>query len=415
MQSGNVPSSQKDVPVRLPTLKRFITIGIMLSVSPRTQTRLMRYLSMLEADRMMVSTIKKKRSRPPAQSGRSSISCEGLVSPAFIFCPGTPREDADIVRDKLLEIGWLWTGVNTGKKSPNRLKKGHDSMFFTVVLVFVNRLRVAVRVARRQLEGASEEQVVAALAARKQHVKDVIARKVLLDGGCRTREGEATAAHHRRRRMRVDARNARRQKTIAKLRRNKADDDDQAQGKIERLLDAINKENGDTNSDSDSCDVGEDTEAVQPSYLLHGTHEVGPDFDVANMWSLVHPFLGGKTMIQHLTDLVMSYDVRDVDSGEGGAFDGGDGGTDVSEDNGDEEVDEEDGSGTEDARVLSAGAPSESANANTRREQEDARAAMRKGRMAKQSRALGVKRGGSAYSGVTAASVHGFFKKDWTD
>lgn len=217
MQSGNVPSSQKGVPVRLPTLKRSITIGIMLSVSPRTQTRLMRYLSMLEADRMMVSTIKKKRSRPPAQSGRSSISCEGLVSPAFIFCPGTPREDADIVRDKLLEIGWLWTGVNTGKKSRNRLKKGHDSMFFTAVLVLVNRLRVAVRVAKRQLEGASEEQVVAALAARKQHVKDVIARKVLLDGGCRTREGEATAAHHRRRRMRVDARNARRQKTIAKL------------------------------------------------------------------------------------------------------------------------------------------------------------------------------------------------------
>lgn len=86
---------------------------------------------------------------------------------------------------------------------PNRLKQGCDSMFFTVLLVFLNHLRVAVRVAKRQLEGASAQQVASTLAARKQYVEKVIERKRAIDNIESPAERDA-----RRRERRITARNA---------------------------------------------------------------------------------------------------------------------------------------------------------------------------------------------------------------
>lgn len=392
LKSGNVPSSNKGVPVQLQSLKRFVTIGIMLAVSPLTQKRLMRYLTILEADRMMVRAIKKKKDRPAPQAGESSLACEGLVSPAFIFCPGTPREDADIVRDKMLEIAWLWTGVaKPAGVPPNRLKQGCDSMFFTVLLVFLNHLRVAVRVAKRQLEGASAQQVASTLAARKQYVEKVIERKRAIDNIESPAEREA-----RRRERRITARNAPRQKRIDKLQQKQPAG---YQVKILRLMSAMNKETGSIASDSESSQEDEGAR----DFLVHGSYEVGPDFDVANMWGLVHPFLGGETMTAHLTALFMEYDVSDVEGGGTQVESASD--VEASDDDEQEELHEDEEEADPGGRKSKGKRQSSGRSAGKGKGQ-------RKGKKAK---ALGVKRGATESVGVDAARAHGFFQKHWGD
>lgn len=106
-------------------------------------------------------------------------------------------------------------------------------MFFTVLLVLLNCLRVALRVAKRQLEAASPLQVSDTLAARRQHVKNVIENNKSLEGA-----PSAADIQDLRRERHIESRNASRLSTIEKLRRMRCKDFAQQVATLQQAIDA---------------------------------------------------------------------------------------------------------------------------------------------------------------------------------
>eukprot|EP00170_Pyropia_yezoensis_P000068 contig_789_g69 len=164
-------------------------------------------------------------------------------------------------------------------------------------------------------------------------------------------------------------------------------------------MSAMNKETGSIASDSESSQEDEGAR----DFLVHGSYEVGPDFDVANMWGLVHPFLGGETMTAHLTALFMEYDVSDVEGGGTLVESASD--VEASDDDEQEELEEDEeeadpGGRKSKGKRQSAGRPAGKGKGQGK---------------GKKGKALGVKRGATESVGVEAARAHGFFKKHWGD
>lgn len=122
-------------------------------------------------------------------------------------------------------------------------------MFFIVLLVFPNHLRVAVREAKRQLEGASPEQMTATLASRKEHIKIVIERKKSLEGAPWPANAQDLRCERR-----IQSRNAARVSNIEKLRPRRGKDFTR---KVDTLQQAIDREVGDTNSYSSSSSTSD--------------------------------------------------------------------------------------------------------------------------------------------------------------